>query len=354
LLSDLEILKILDLNGIEPGTKPASIPGAGPYALVSANASLVELARVKASCLPEPAIPKIKIKTVRDDLSRFLKLKTGEIDVVMNELNYRKVEAIEADPTLPISLSTSDGIGYTYIGVNTRAGPLQDLRVRRAIALSFDVPALIKYKSRGMATVARNILEDQNFYANRAVARVERNIPEARRLLGEAGFADGKNKRPPLSLTLLTSTASFNIENAQVLVAQAAEAGIELKLKALEWGIFYSDVKAGNTELYLMRWVGVTEPRIYFEAFHSKEIGKGNRTFFKNARLDALTEKGEITLDIPARKKIYDEAQELVAKELPYIGLWYGKNVIASRKNIKDLISVPSNSWKPLLKARKE
>ncbi|RZA03485.1 MAG: hypothetical protein EOP11_16060, partial [Proteobacteria bacterium] len=43
LLSDLEILKILDLDGLLPGAKPASIPGAGPYALVSANASLVEL-----------------------------------------------------------------------------------------------------------------------------------------------------------------------------------------------------------------------------------------------------------------------------------------------------------------------
>jgi peptide/nickel transport system substrate-binding protein len=354
LLADLEILKILDLDGITPGSRPASIPGAGPYRPLSANASLVELSRVPASCLPEPPLATIKIKTVRDDLSRFLKLKTGEVDVVMNELNYRKVEAINADPSLPLQVSTSDGIGYTYLGVNTRSGPLRDRRVRRALALSFDTPALIRYKSRGMATVARNLLEDQNYYANLAVPKVERNLAEARRLLGAAGFNDGKNGRPPLRLTLLTSTASFNIENGQVLIAQAAEAGIELKLKALEWGIFYSDVKAGNTELYLMRWVGVTDPRIYFEAFHSGEIGKGNRTFFSDPRVDKLTAAGEVTMEPAARKKIYDEVQSIVAEELPYIGLWYGKNVIVSRKNVKNIVSVPSASWKILLKASKE
>jgi peptide/nickel transport system substrate-binding protein len=354
LLADLEILKILDLDGISPGSRPASIPGAGPYKLDDANSSLVSLSRVPPSCLPGPPLAKVKIKTVRDDLSRFLKLKTGEVDVVMNELNYRKVEAINADPSLPLQVSTSDGIGYTYIGVNTRSGPLRDRRVRRALALSFDVPALIRYKSRGMANVARNLLEDQNYYANLNVPKVERNLAEARRLLAEASFSDGRNGKPPLRLTLLTSTASFNIENGQVLIAQAAEAGIELKLKALEWGIFYSDVKAGNTELYLMRWVGVTDPRIYFEAFHSQEIGRGNRTFFRDPRVDRLTEAGETTMEPAARKKIYDEVQSIVAEELPYIGLWYGKNVIVSRKVVKNLVSVPSASWKILLKASKE
>jgi len=354
LLADLEVLKILDLDGIAPGSRPASIPGAGPYRLTSANSSLVELTRAESSCLPMPPMPSIKIKTVRDDLSRYLKLKTGEIDIVMNELNYRKVEAIYADPSLPLQIHTSDGIGYGYLGVNTRSGPLQDRRVRRAIALSFDIPALIRYKSRGMANVARNLLEDQNFYANLKVAKVVRNLDEARRLLDASGFSDGKNGKPPLRLTLLISTASFNIENGQVLIAQAAEAGIELKLKALDWGSFYSDVKAGNTELYMMRWVGVTDPRIYFEAFHSGEIGKGNRTFFKDPRIDKLTAHGEITMDPAARKKIYDEVQTILAEELPYIGLWYGRNVIVSRKEVKNIVSVPSGSWKILLKASKE
>ena len=354
LLTDLELLKILDLTGVEPGTKPVHIPGFGPYGLVRMNSTSVEMERVAASCRPLPASPKIRVKTVRDDLSRYLKLKTGEVDVVINELNYRKIEAIKQDPSLPLQMAESEGIGYSYLGLNQRAPGLKDLRVRRALALSFDVPALIRYKSRGMATVARNILADQNYFANLSVPKIERNLDEARRLLDEAGYSNGTNGKPPLRLTLLTSTASFNIENAQVLAAQAREAGIDLVHKALEWGVFYSDVKAGNSELYMLRWVGVTDPRIYFENFHSGEIGRTNRTFYENKEMDRLTALGETQMNPPERKKTYDEVQKLAARDLPYIGLWYGKNVTVSRKNVKGLESYPSGSWKALLKASKE
>lgn len=354
LLTDLELLKILDLDGIEPGTKPVHIPGFGPYRLVRMDASSLEMERAPQTCRPLPASPKIRVKTVRDDLSRYLKLKTGELDVVINELNYRKIEALRQDPSLPLQTAESEGIGYSYLGLNQRAPALKDLRVRRALALSLDIPALIKYKSRGMATVARNILADQNYFANLTVPKIERNLDEARRLLDEAGYYNGQNGKPPLRLTLLTSTASFNIENAQVLSAQAQDAGIQLVHKALEWGVFYSDVKSGNSEVYMLRWVGVTDPRIYFENFNSGEIGRTNRTFYENQEMDRLTALGETQMDPAERKKTYDEVQKLAARDLPYIGLWYGKNVTVSRKNVKGLESYPSGSWKALLKASKE
>jgi peptide/nickel transport system substrate-binding protein len=354
LLSDLEIMKILDLEGVKPGERPNHIPGAGPYKLSSFSSSEIDLERVPASCLPLPPSPKIVVKTVRDDLSRYLKLKAGEIDVVSNELNFRKIEALKKDPSIGLRTSESSGIGYSYLGLNFRSAVLQDARVRRALALSFDIPALIRYKSRGMAEVGRNVLADQNYFADLTVPKIERNLVEARRLLDEAGFSNGGNGKPPLRLKLLTTTASFNIENAQVLVAQAREAGIILDHHALEWGVFYSDVKAGNTELYMLRWLGVVDPRIYFEAFNSKEIGRTNRTSYKNPEMDALTDLGERTMDREERRKIYWKVQKLVARDLPYIGLWYGTNITTFRQNIHGLESHPSGSWKPLLKARKE
>jgi len=206
LANDFQLLKIMQLDGIEPGTKPTNIPGAGAYKLTSFSSTEIKLERSNQPCLPVPAIPKIYIKVVRDDLSRFFKLKRGELDLVLNDMNYRKIEAIQQDPSLPMSAKIVPSIAYQYMGVNVTAPPLRDKRVRRAIALSFDLPTLIKYKSRGMATVARNVLADQNYFANLHVPIVTRNLPEARRLLDEAGYSNGSNGKPPLHVVLKTSS----------------------------------------------------------------------------------------------------------------------------------------------------
>lgn len=354
LRTDLDLLKILDLEGVSPGAKPSDIPGAGPYRLVNLDAGQIQLERRPQPCLPEPPMPKIRIKVVRDDLSRFLKLKTGEIDLVLNEMNYRKVEVIEADPSLPMAVTSSGGIGYSYLGLNMANAKLRDPRVRRALALSLDIPSLIKYKSRGMAKPARNILSDENFYANLSVPLLERNLAEAGRLLDEAGYSNGSNGKPPLKLTLKTNTSTISVENARVIVAQMKEAGIEMEHQANDWGIFYNDVKTGNAEVYILRWVGVTDPRIYYEAFHSREIGKTNRTRYNNPEMDKWLDMGESTTDPMRRRDAYLKVQEIASRDLPYIGLWYGKNVAVYRKEVKNVSLHPAGKWKPLLSMRKE
>lgn len=354
LLTDLALLKILDLQHLPKEERPNHIQGIGPYKLVSLDSSQIILRRSVQPCVPSPNVEHLKIKVVRDDLSRFLKLKRGEIDIVLNEMNYRKVEAIAKDTSLPLRVASSDGIAYSYLGLNLSNEKLRDIRVRRALALSLDIPTLIKYKSRGMALPARNLLSDQNYYANLNVPIIERDLEKARMLLDEAGYFNGKNNKPPLTLTLKSTTSLIAMENAKVLAAQMGEAGIKIEHQAFEWGIFYNDVKTGNTELFLLRWVGVTDPRIYFEVFHSGEIGRNNRTRYSNKELDKWIEKGESTMDSKLRKQYYDKVQEIVAADLPYIGLWYNKNEAVYRQELKDVWVHPSGSWKPFIKMRKE
>lgn len=354
LLSDMSLLKILPVDQFKAGENIQNLAGAGPYQVASYTNESILLERSAQTCLPIPPSPKIKIKVVREDLSRFLKLKNGELDIVLNEMNFRKVEAIEKDPTLPLEVKSAEGTSYNYLGVNISKEKLKDLRVREAIALSLDIPKLIKYKSRGKATMARNLLSDKNYFANLNIPFRNRDLEKARKLLGESGYFDGKNNKPPLRVELKTNTNTISMENARVLAAQAKEAGIIIELRPYEWGIFYNDVKTGNTELFLLRWVGITDPSLYKEIFHSSEIGKNNRTFYKNAEMDELLTKSESTLDPVKRKKIFQRVQEIAYHDLPYINLWHIMNVAVHRKELKDVELHPTGSWIPFLKMRKE
>jgi peptide/nickel transport system substrate-binding protein len=354
LVSDLELLKVLQLDGIRPGDRLASLPGAGPYRLARLNSSSALLERSGQPCLPLPPMPKIAVKVVRDELSAAMKLKNGEVDIVINELNYRKVQAIDGNPSWNLNVLSADGVSYSYLGLNLASPRLRDKRVREALALSLDIPALIQYKSRGMAVPARNLLADLNFYSNRSVPLVKRDLSRSRELLGEAGYFDGKNGKPPLHLVLKTNSGIVNSENARVLVAQAKEAGIELEHQAFDWGIFYDDVKKGNTEVYEMRWVGAVDPRIYYENFHSGAAGRNNRTHYENPEMDKLLDQEENTLDPVKRKAFVDKVQELVARDLPYISLWHAKNVAVFRKNLQNVSLHPKGSWRVLLSMKKE
>ena len=336
---------IIDLNFMKIFPKENPSLGAGPYKIVKQSGEEILFERSPTPCLPQPKMAKIKVKVVRDDLSRYLKLQRGEIDFILNELNFRKIEAIEKDPSSPLKVSASDGTDYSYMALNFRDAKLKDWRVRKALALSFDIPAVIQYKLRGMAVAAKTILANQNWYANTSLRFVDRNLTEAKRLLNEAGSFNGEHHRPPLALVLTTTTHTAGLADARVLIAQAKEVGIQIQHRVYDWGTFYADVKAKNTQLYLLRWVAVTDPQIYFENFYSGEIPRGNRTSYQNPAVDKLLQAGESTMNPQKRKAIYLKVQKILANDFAYISLWHSKNTAAYGKNIHNVQLYPHGSW---------
>jgi peptide/nickel transport system substrate-binding protein len=269
-------------------------------------------------------------------------------------MNYRKVEQVMHDPSLPMQAIARDSSTYAYMGVNQNSPNLRDPRVRMALAKSFDLAALIRYKSRGLAKQSRGMLADMNYYADLSVPVISRDVEGAKKLLDEAGFSNGTNGKPPLVVHLKTSSSPIAVENAQVLAAQAKEAGIILEHRAFDWGIFFADVKSGNTELYTLSWPGISDPHLYYELFNSAGIGQYNRTRYKNPEMDRLTLAGDATSDPVKRRAIYNKVQELAAKDLPFISLWHPMNTAVFRKNIKGVTLHPLGTWRVILSMRKD
>ena len=360
--ADPSILAYLPIIKIFKATAAASpsdaegkhLIGSGSFIVKKFKATELELARTKNGCMPTPQYSMLKVKTVRDDLSRYLKLIKGELDIVLNEMNYRKIKYVEENESSALRAISGPGIGYNYLAINFQSPKLKDPRVRRALALSFDLSALIKFKSLGYAKQATSILPPGSKFANKNISPVKRDLALAKKLLDQAGYYNGENKKPRLEITLKTSSNNAVVENATVLSAQAKEAGISLIHRAYEWGIFYKDVKSGNTETYLLRWVGVTDPGIYTEVFHSGAPGKSNRTAYSNKEMDALLEKAQSTLNPEQRKNALDRIQAIAASDLPYINLWHNDNAAIFRREISQVQLYTTGSWRTFLGLKKE
>ncbi|NUM88321.1 MAG: ABC transporter substrate-binding protein, partial [Bdellovibrionales bacterium] len=296
----------------------------------------------------------LRIKVIRDDLSRYLKLRAGELDVALNEMDYQKIDWILAGREPLLGAVTAPGVGFNYIGLNLADERLRDVRVRRALALSFDLGALVRYKSRNLATPAASILSPASRWRNQRLKPLQRNLDEARRLLDEAGWHDGRNEKPKLRLEFKTTNNPLVIENARVLAAQAREAGFEIVHRPFEWGIFYQDVKSGNTSLYMLRWVGVVDPGIYFEVFHSGPGAKSNRTRYKNPAMDAAVGRAMAATEFTERKKWFDEAQRIAAEDFPYVNLWHTHNAAAFRRETRGVRLHTNGSWRTFLSLEKK
>jgi peptide/nickel transport system substrate-binding protein len=354
LLTDMIVLKILPAESYSVGNFKTKPIGAGPMSVVSIDQRQIVLTRNQTSCIPPPSFKNFVIKTVRDDLSRLLKLRTGELDIDSGELNFRKVERVLSGREPLLSAIVTDGVAYNYLGVNIDKAPLSDIRVRQAIAYSLDIQAITKFHSLGLQEPARNILTDKNFFANKELPIYARDLPKARELLDQAGFFNGQNDKQKLRVQLLTSNNPIAVDNAKILSHQASEAGIILEQRAYEWGAFLADVKARRTQLFSLRWVGATDPSIYAQAFHSGKIGRNNRTNYKNPDLDLQIEMAEVTMDQAKRKSQYDQIQKTIHHDLPYINLWHNKASLVFRKNIKNVSLLPNGSWRQFLTLQKE
>lgn len=354
LLTDLSLLKILPKNQYDKDKFRDKPIGAGPYSLVKKSVTDIIVTKFNTGCLATPPTNNIQIKVVREELSQFLKLLKGELDIVLNNLDYRKVKKILEGKEKDLTAIAADGVSFSYIGLNFSNTHLKNKRVRKAIYYAIDIDSIIKYKLAGMAKSASSVLSKESFYKNKKLKSHKRDLAKAKKLLDEAGYFNTENNKEALKLTLKTTTNKLVLENARAIVSQLKEAGIEVEHRSYDWGMFYSDIKARNTEMYLLRWVGVTDPGILYDIFHSSQRKLNNRTEYNNPIMDKYLDMGNATMNKKKRKIAYDKVQEIFLEDLPYIPLWHNKNAVAYRKEIKNVQLHPTGSWISFLKIRKE
>lgn len=327
--------------GIVPeGTGPdaARSPiGSGPYRLgefaADDHATLLPFAEYYRG---KPNNAGLIFRVVPDETMRGLELRKGSVDLVVNDLSPDIVDGLRREPQLQVS--TAPGTDFAYLGFNLRDPLLQDRRLRLAVGYAIDQRAIVDYLRRGLATAAIGIVPPMSWAHESQVLRFDRNLEKARALLDEAGYRDpdGDGPMPRLRLSLKTSTAEAYRLQAAVIQQNLADVGIELEIRSYEFATLFSDVIRGNVQLYTLQWVGVTDPDMLRRVFHSSQIPPGgfNRGYYKNADVDRLLDAATVALTEEERRRLYGEAQRIIAGDAPYISLWYKTNVAVAQARL--------------------
>jgi len=293
-----------------------------------------------------PANPGIVLKIIPDDTMRGLELRKGSADLVVNDLASDIAYQLERDEHL--HTVTGPGTDYQYIGVNMRDAALADKRVRHAIAYAIDRKAIVDYLRRGQATPAVGILPPVSWAFEPDVRTFTQDLGRAKQLLDEAGYPDpdGDGPRPRFTLSLKISTNELTRLQATVIQQDLRQIGIDVDVRSYEFATFYADVLKGNFQLFMLQWVGgaVADPDILRRVFHSQQVPPNgfNRGYYSNPEVDRVLDAATRSTSDDERKRLYAEAQRLIAEDQPYISLWTKTNVAVMQEGISGLRLMPT------------
>jgi peptide/nickel transport system substrate-binding protein len=319
-------------------------PGSGPFMFASSEPGQKIVLKTNSSYWDgAPNVAGLVFKIVPDAMVRVLEFKNGSVDFLQNDIEPDMLPWLRKNTDA--SLQIRQGTTFQYIGINLNHPILRHRKVRQAIACAIDRQRIIRYLLKDLATPASGLLSPLNWAYESAVELWPHDPERAKRLLDDAGFPDpdGDGPLPRFKLSFKTTNIDLRQRIAEAFKEQLQAVGIELEIRSYEWGTFYSDVKKGNFHLFSLAWVGVMDPDIYYYIFHSASMPPDgdNRGHYANPELDRLLERGRRGVNIDERRAIYGEVQKIVARELPYIPLWWVKNVVVQQPSLRGFVPYP-------------
>lgn len=238
----------------------------------------------------------------------------------------------------PALRSTQQYATYFY-RFNLTFKPLNDVRVRKALAYSIDRKRIVEQVTKFGQTPAYTLTPpDKNGYAPRAAMPFD--ISLAKQLLAEAGYPNGEGF-PKLVLAFNTSDEHKHIAEA-VQQMWKENLGIDVTLQNMEWKVFLERERLMDFQIDRSSWVGdYLDPNTFLELFVSDN--GNNRTGFANKTYDSLLAKAAAEVDAKKRFEYFQEAEAILVDEVPilpfYTYRWnrlVSPNVVGWHENIMD------------------
>ena len=299
--------------------------GTGPFKLENwAKGSAVTLSKWEAFRAPQDVkLKRVTFRFISDPAAQVAALMAGDVDAIPRFQATQSVEQFKRDARFTVSVGGTEG--KTIVSINNRRPPLNDVRVRRAIAAAIDRKAVIDGAMDGFGTpIGSHMVPSDAGYVDLTAVNPY-NPDKARTLLKEAGVAT------PLNLTLTLPPPQYARKGGEIVAAQLAKVGIHAKIENVEWAQWLSGAFKGNFDLTIISHVEPLDIGVY--ANPGYYFGYDSRPF------QQLMARYNGSIDPKERLKLIGDAQRMLAEDAVNAFLFQLPQVSVAHKRLKGLWS---------------
>lgn len=297
----------------------------------------------------------VRVRVISDMNALQAELQAGGVDIapLPTSLSPDAAKQLGQHPNLKVL--QFNGSNVNLLTINTSSSPLDNVKVRQAIAYAIDRESMIKNLLQGYGKIAHSIIPEESWSYTPGQTYTY-DPATSKRLLDEAGFkdpdGDGPQMRFPKPIIYKVSGSSTAGRNyAGVIQNYLKSVGIPAEIVTPEQNTFFDELKRGNFQIAYSQWVGGNQdPIFYKDLFASSEIPtesrpSRNRSRYSNKELDALLEEAVNTFDRQKARDLYTRIQAIVSRDLPVFPLWYQANIVIARKNVDNIQVNASGDW---------
>lgn len=339
--------------------RPDSFVGSGPYKLAAFTSDSIRLDPNPDYWGETPANDGIDIQIFTSPANLYNTFRTGGLDVAYQTLDPEQVASLEREAAAGGWEVIEAGTNViNYMSLNQTIEPLDDVRVRQAIAAMIDRPLINDRVFQGQAEPLYSLIPASFEVAEPVFQEAygDGNFELAEDLLTEAGFSEEN----PLTIEVWYPSAS----TPRSIVANTLKESIETALPGLvtvdvqntEGATLWENVGRGIYPIILSNWYpDYYDPDTFIQPFLGCENGtpdgceegasQANGSFYYSPLANDLIARQRAEQDPTTRQAIMTELQQMMADDVPYVPLWQNKDYVFAQADVDQVAIEPTQQF---------
>jgi ABC-type transport system substrate-binding protein len=282
-----------------------------------------------------PYLDTVEFRPITDTQSRVDALRARDVDAIHisdpQGVTSLKEMAEEGDVQITYSVGESD---EGLVLINNEVAPVDDVRIRRAMAHAIDREGYFAVAGVDPADSATGVFRpDSPWYVETDYP--EFDVEEATRLVEEYEAENG-----PAEITIKTSAVTVNITNAQYVAEAWNAVGIDTSVEGVEQTVLIGNALSGDFQVQSWRQFGSQDPDGDYIWWHSSMTEPPialNMARLRSDAVDDAIDRGRSDPDPEARAAAYADLQQAFADEVPYIFLYHVTWAVAAQNQVRGI-----------------
>ena len=300
-------------------------------------------------------IPVLRARVISDSNALQAELQSGRVDIapLPTSLSPDAIKGLGANSNLTVHQFA--GSNLNLLTFNTTEPPLDNVKVRQAIAYAINRESMIRDLVLGQGKIAHSILPEES-WAYTPGQTYHYDPAMAKKLLDDAGFRDPDGDGPQMRFSKpiifrISGSSGAARQYSGVIYNYLREVGIPVSIETSELNTLFEFLRRGQFQMTYGQWVGGNQdPIFYRDLFATSEIpsetrAARNRSRYSNPELDKILEEATNTYDHAKAAPLYARAQEIVSRDVVVLPLWYQANMVIAKKSVDNIHINASGDW---------